>query len=56
MIMEQYLQIYYSYLQNDWEKWLLLAEFTINNTINKSIGVMLFYTTYKQDPCLKFKL
>jgi len=44
--MEQYLQIYYSYLQDNWEKWLPLAEFTANNTINELIGITLFYTTY----------
>jgi hypothetical protein len=54
--MEQYLQIYCSYLQDNWEKWLLLAKFTTNNIINKSIGVMLFYITYRQDPYFKFEL
>ena len=53
--MEKYLQIYYSYLQDDWEKWLPLAKFTANNIINKSIGIMLFYITYRQDPQFKFK-
>ena len=56
MIMEQYLQIYCSYLQDDWEKWLPLAEFTVNNMINELIGMTPFYATYRQDPQLKFKL
>ena len=53
--MEQYLQIYCSYLQDDWEKWLPLTKFTVNNAINKLIGVMPFYITYRQDPYFKFK-
>ena len=56
MIMEQYLQIYCSYLQDDWEKWLPLAEFTVNNMINELIGMTPFYATYRQDPQLRFKL
>ena len=55
-IMEQYQQIYYSYLQDDWEKWLPLTKFNVNNIINKSTGVTPFYITYKQDLKLKFKL
>ena len=47
--------MYCSYLQDDWEKWLPLAEFTANNTINESIGVTPFYITYRQDPRLRFK-
>jgi transposase InsO family protein len=55
MIMEQYLRIYCSYLQDDWEKWLPLAEFTANNTTNESTGVTPFYATYGQDPRLGFE-
>jgi len=54
-IMEQYLRIYCSYLQDDWEKWLPLAEFTANNTTNESTGVTPFYATYGQDPRLGFE-
>ena len=50
MIMEQYLQMYCLYLQDNWEKWLSLAEFITNNTVNKSTGVTSFYVTYGQDP------
>ena len=46
-IMEQYQQIYYSYLQDDWEKWLPLTKFNVNNIINKLIGIMPFYITYR---------
>ena len=54
-VMEQYLRMYCSYLQDDWEKWLPLAEFTANNTTNESTGVTPFYATYGQDPRLGFE-
>jgi len=38
--------MYYSYLQDNWEKWLPLAEFTVNNIINILIGITPFYVTY----------
>ena len=55
VIMEQYLWMYCSYLQDDWEKWLPLAEFITNNTMNELTGVTLFYTTYGQDPWIGFE-
>ncbi len=54
-IMKQYLQIYCSYLQDDWKKWLSLAEFMINNIINESMSVILFYVTYEQDSWIRFE-
>ena len=54
-IMEQYLRMYCSYLQDDWEKWLPLAEFAANNTTNESTGLTPFYATYGQDPRLGFE-
>ncbi len=54
-IMKQYLWMYCSYLQDDWEKWLSLAEFTANNMTNESTGVISFYATYGQNPWLEFK-
>ena len=53
--MKQYLWMYCSYLQDDWEKWLSLAEFTANNMTNESTGVISFYATYGQNPWLEFK-
>ena len=49
VIMKQYLWIYCSYLQDDWEKWFSLAEFIINNIINELTNVILFYIIYKQN-------
>ena len=54
-IMKQYLQMYCSYLQDDWEKWLPLAEFTTNNTTNKSTDITPFYAIYEQDPQIGFE-
>ena len=48
-IMKQYLQMYCSYLQDDWEKWLSLAEFIVNNMMNESTDVILFYMIYRQN-------
>ena len=54
-IMKQYLQIYCSYLQDDWKKWLSLAEFIINNIMNKSTDVTSFYTIYRQNSQIEFE-
>ena len=54
-IMKQYLQMYCSYLQDDWEKWLSLTEFTANNTTNESTDVTPFYVIYKQDSWIEFE-
>ena len=47
--------MYYSYLQNDWKKWFSLAEFTVNNTMNKSTNVISFYVIYKQNSQIEFE-
>ena len=54
-IMKQYLQIYYSYLQNDWEKWLFLVKFITNNMMNELMSVILFYTTDRQNSWIRFE-
>ena len=36
--LEQYLQLYCNYRQNDWAEWLSIAEFSYNNWIHSSIG------------------
>ena len=46
-IMKQYLWMYCSYLQDNWKKWLFLAEFMMNNMTNESMSVISFYTTYE---------
>ncbi len=54
-IMKQYLWMYCLYLQDNWEKWLSLAEFMMNNMTNKSTNVILFYVTYEQDSWIRFE-
>ena len=54
-IMKQYLQMYCSYLQDDWEKWLSLAEFIVNNIINELMNVILFYIIYEQNSWIEFE-
>ena len=43
--LEQYLQIYCNYQQDNWLKLLPLAEFAYNNTPHSSTGVSPFFTT-----------
>jgi len=47
--------MYYLYLQNNWEKWLSLTEFTVNNVENKITKVTSFFANYKQHSQLEFK-
>ena len=54
-IMKQYLQIYCLYLQDDWKKWLFLVKFTVNNMMNESTDMILFYMIYKQNSQIEFE-
>ena len=47
--------MYCSYLQDDWKKWLFLAEFIVNNTMNESTSMISFYATYKQNLWIEFE-
>ena len=47
--LEQYLQIYCNYQQDNWSKLLPLAEFTYNNAPHSSTGVSPFFTTRGYD-------
>ncbi|MBW0587378.1 hypothetical protein O181_127093, partial [Austropuccinia psidii MF-1] len=49
-ILEQYLWIYFSYHQDDWNTWLPLAEFTYNNSYHSSTKQSPFFTVYGRDP------
>lgn len=48
--MEQYLRAHVSYLQEDWEAWLHLAEFSANNQASETTGVSPFFGLYGFDP------
>ncbi|MBW0519099.1 hypothetical protein O181_058814 [Austropuccinia psidii MF-1] len=49
-VLEQYLQMYVSYHQEDWNTWLPLAEFAYNNSDHSSTKQSLFFTAYGRDP------
>jgi transposase InsO family protein len=49
-VMEQFLRVSVNYLQDDWEKWLPLAEFAANNQDSETTGVSPFFANYGYDP------
>ncbi|MBW0507167.1 hypothetical protein O181_046882 [Austropuccinia psidii MF-1] len=49
-ILEQYLWMYFSYHQHDWNTWLPLAEFAYNNSNQSSAKQSPFFTVYGRDP------
>jgi len=50
--LEQYLQIYCNYQQNNWSKLLSLAEFAYNNAPSATTGVPSFFTNKGYHPNL----
>src|SRR6266704_4223020 len=48
--LEQYLQIYCNYQQDNWSKLLPLMEFTYNNTLNATTGVSPFFANKGYHP------
>ena len=52
--LEQYLQIYTNYKQDDWVKWLHLAEFAYNNLVHASPNITLFKVLHKYEALLVF--
>ena len=55
-VLEQYLQAYTNYQQDDWSSLLPLAEFAYNNATNKTTGVSLFFTNKGYHPSLAVEL
>jgi transposase InsO family protein len=51
-ILEQYLQCYVAYLQDDWSELLPLAEFAYNNTPQDSIGMTPFFANKGYHPVI----
>ncbi|MBW0556438.1 hypothetical protein O181_096153 [Austropuccinia psidii MF-1] len=49
-ILEQYLWMYVSYHEDDWNTWLPLAEFAYNNSGHSSTKQSPFFTIYGRDP------
>ena len=49
---EQYLRAFMNFNQDDWVKWLPLAEFATNNVISETTGVSPFFANYGFNPKL----
>jgi len=54
--LEQYLQMFIDYCQEQWPEWLGTAEFAYNNKVQTSMKVSPFKVNSKQDPCMGFEL
>jgi len=52
--MEQYLRVYVNHQQDDWVKWLPLAEFAANNGMSETTKYTLFYAVQGVDPRMSF--
>jgi len=50
--LEQYLQVYYNYQQDNWSKLLLLAEFSYNNASSATTGIFPFFANKEYHPNL----
>jgi len=53
--LEQYLYMFINHRQEQWPKWLGIAEFTYNNKIHSATKVLLFRANYRQDPRMGFE-
>ena len=51
-MLEQFLQIYCNYQQDNWSKLLPLAEFAYKNAPHASTGVSPFFATHGYDPLI----
>ena len=49
-ILEQYLRMFVNYQQDDWSKWLPMAEFAYNNATHSSTRQSPFQTLYGRNP------
>ncbi|KAH7465047.1 hypothetical protein FOMA001_g16877 [Fusarium oxysporum f. sp. matthiolae] len=54
-ILEQYLRAYVSYLQDDWSRWLPLAEFAANSLKSETTGMSPFFANYGFNPRMGFE-
>ena len=54
-VLEQYLQVYVVYLQDDWVNWLSSAEFTANNQFSEITQHSSFFVNYEQHPHMRLK-
>ena len=54
-VMEQYFRSFMNSLQDDWLKWLPLAEFVSNNTESETTKVTPFFANKSFHPCMGFE-
>ena len=52
--LKRYLRTYCNYMQNDWIKWLFIAEFANNNNVLTFIDVSFFYANKEFNPRMSF--
>ena len=49
---EQYLQVYVNYEQNDWTKHLPMAQYAYNNAENEKTKMLPFFANYGYNPTI----
>lgn len=49
-ILKDYLRAFIDDSQDSWDDWLIMGEFTMNNTQNASTGETLFFLNYGEHP------
>ncbi|KKF92183.1 Integrase p49 [Ceratocystis platani] len=54
-VLEQYLRAYVAYLQDDWEDWLPLAEFSGNAHYSETTNISPFFANYGFQPRMGFE-
>ena len=54
--LEQYLRMYVNHRQNNWAKWLAMAEFAFNNKVHTATKMSLFQVNYGREPRMGFDI
>ena len=54
--LEQYLRIYVNHRQNNWAKWLAMAEFAFNNKVHTITKSSPFQVNYRREPRMGFDI
>ena len=54
--LEQYLRMYVNHRQNNWAKWLAMAEFAFNNKVHTATKISPFQVNYGREPRMSFDI
>ena len=54
--LEQYLRMYVNHRQDNWAKWLAMAEFAFNNKVHTATKMSLFQVNYGKEPRMGFDI